>query len=349
MWLHELLDNEGSKCGFLSSREATVLSTEKEHRLLIELAECKERILRATRRPDGSEWGVSSSDAEFQRVVGDLARNGTTADPRTAAVRPLARRYQEIRATLAMANSRLVAHIAKRYANRGIPAADLIQDGFCGLLTAIDRFDPVNTTRLATYAVWWIRQSLQRAVAAGAYPVRLNPKQLRRLARAIPQSNELASGLPADVRPPDTARSPATWRELAVIRPRVSLDSACRFDDSTPLAEFLASARDQDREESEIVECLSSMIRILKPRERTVLKLRFGLDGEPRHSLSQVGKALDVSKERIRQIQQRALEKLRIAAGEQNDFDASRAEPLFAGPAGRRMHQAGLGEIVPRE
>jgi RNA polymerase sigma factor (sigma-70 family) len=349
MWLHNVLDNDGSQCCFLSSREATVLSTAKERGLLLELAECKERILRATRRPDGSEWGVSFSDAEFQRVVGDLARTGTTADPRTAAVRPLARRYQEIRAALAMANSRLVAHIAKRYANRGIPAADLIQEGFCGLLTAIDRFDPVNTTRLATYAVWWIRQAIQRAVAAGAYPVRLNPKQLRRLAQAIPQSAEIASGLPADVRPPDTARSSATWRELAAIRPRVSLDSPCRFDDSTPLAELLASERDQDQEESETVECLGTMIRILKPREQTVLKLRFGLDGEPRHSLSQVSKVLDVSKERIRQIQQRALEKLRIAADEQNDFDASRAEPSFAGSAGSRLHQAGLGEIVPRE
>ena len=69
---------------------------------------------------------------------------------------------------LAMANSRLVAYIARRYFNRGISPADLIQEGFCGLLEAIDRFDPINTTRLATYASWWIRQALQRAIANGA-------------------------------------------------------------------------------------------------------------------------------------------------------------------------------------
>ena len=83
-----------------------------------------------------------------------------------------------------MANVRLVAHVAKRYHDRGIPPGDLIQEGFCALLVAIDRFDVVNETRLATYAIWWIRQAIQRAVAGGAYPVRLNPRQLHQLAQA---------------------------------------------------------------------------------------------------------------------------------------------------------------------
>ena len=83
-----------------------------------------------------------------------------------------------------MANVRLVAHVAKRYHDRGIPPGDLIQEGFCALLVAIDRFDLVNETRLATYAIWWIRQAIQRAVAGGAYPVRLNPRQLHQLAQA---------------------------------------------------------------------------------------------------------------------------------------------------------------------
>ena len=78
---------------------------------------------------------------------------------------------------------RLVAHVAKRFRDRGIPYSDLLQEGFCGLLEAIDRFDLIHQTKLATYATWWIRQSMQRAVASGAYPVRLTPRHLRQLAQ----------------------------------------------------------------------------------------------------------------------------------------------------------------------
>ena len=94
-----------------------------------------------------------------------------------------------------MANVRLVAHVAKRYNDRGVSSADLVQEGFCGLLSAIDRFDTMNQTRLATYAIWWIRQAIQRAVAAGAYPVRLNPKQLHQLAQGQHHGRPRLSGI----------------------------------------------------------------------------------------------------------------------------------------------------------
>src|SRR5262249_24386679 len=156
----------------------------------------------------------SIADSEFQEVVRELASAGATPNPVTAALHPLAQRYQELRAALAMANSRLVAHVARRFVNRGIPTSDLIQEGFCGLLTAIDRFAPATPPRLATYAVWWIRQAMQRAVAANAYPVRLNPKQLQRLARAIDQTTAIPSGVPAKARSLDRDRSHANWKEL---------------------------------------------------------------------------------------------------------------------------------------
>ena len=181
MWTHEVLHNDGPGRWFLDAPEAEVLSREKERRMLLELADCTARLLQATRRPDGSEWGSTVGVAEFQRVVRELAGAGTTTDPHTAALRAVARRPQEIRTALSLANSRLVAHLAKRFSNRGIAITDLIQAGFCGLLMAIDRFDPSHTTRLANYAVWGIRQAMQRTIADGAYPVRLTPKQLQRL------------------------------------------------------------------------------------------------------------------------------------------------------------------------
>ncbi len=154
------------------------MTAARERELLLELADCRQTILRATRRPDGTEWDLTRPDAEFRRAVRGLMDDGTVGgdgsgdgdgdgdgdrgsdSPRTAAISHLARRYEEIRGLLAMANSRLVAYIARRYLNRGVSPADLMQEGFCGLLEAIDRFDPVNTTRLATYASWWIRQAL---------------------------------------------------------------------------------------------------------------------------------------------------------------------------------------------
>ena len=206
MRTQEVLDADGRRHWFLDTPEAQVMSA-AERELLLELAECRRDLLLATRRPDGSEWDLSRPDAEFRRAVRGLtdgdgpraARSGgrhrPPRRPDALAAPHLARRYEEIRVALAMANSRLVAYIARRYLNRGVSPADLLQEGFCGLLEAIDRFDPVNTTRLATYASWWIRQAIQRAIADGSYPVRLTPRQLRRLAQALPRNPGAAVGM----------------------------------------------------------------------------------------------------------------------------------------------------------
>src|SRR5262245_49841487 len=134
MWTHEVLHNDGPGRWFLDAPGAEVLSREHERRMSLALADCTARVLQATHRPDGSGWGSTVGDAEFQRVVCDLAGAGTTTDPQMAALRAVARRHREIRTALALANSRLVAHLAKRFSNRGIAIADLIQEGFCGLL-----------------------------------------------------------------------------------------------------------------------------------------------------------------------------------------------------------------------
>ncbi len=118
-----------------------------------------------------------------QALARYIAHTYTSRGPEQAALGVVHRRYCELRGKLALANLKLVAHVAKRFRDRGIPYSDLIQEGFCGLLEAIDRFDLAHQTKLATYATWWIRQSMQRAVAAGAYPVRLTPRHLRQLAQ----------------------------------------------------------------------------------------------------------------------------------------------------------------------
>jgi RNA polymerase primary sigma factor len=315
MWTpQEARNNDGPRRWFLDAPEAEVLSRAQERKMLLELADCTARLVQATRRRDGSAWGATGGDAEFQQVIRHLAGADTDTDPHAAELRAVARRHQQLRTALALANSRLVAHLAKQYRKPGIAISDLIQDGFCGLLMAIDRFDTANTTRLATYAVWWIRQEMQRTIAEGAYPVRLSPKQVQRLMRALRECPPMAAGLAAATPHPIGNRPASTLRDLAVLRSRVSLDAPCRRDDSTRLSDLLVTAREPDEDDGEAREFLHCLLRVLKPRELLVIKLRFGLDGQSRHSLSQIGQVLAISRERVRQIEERALQKLRFAA-----------------------------------
>jgi RNA polymerase primary sigma factor len=255
-----------------------------------------------------------TSHDEFQQLIRDLAeREVASLDRPAEALCRLARRYQEIRAKLALANVRLVAHVAKRYNDRGVPPADLIQEGFCALLVAIDRFDPINESRLATYAIWWIRQAIQRAVAGGAYPVRLNPRQLHQLALAQRNTREGGFDLERTLRSdrPQPGISPSIEQVFAATRPVLSLDAPTRFDGAATVGEFLIPPEREESEAEDAHLSVGDLMKTLAPREQLVITLRFGLGGESPHTLIEVSKLLGVSKERVRQIQNRAINKLR--------------------------------------
>jgi RNA polymerase primary sigma factor len=293
----------------LSRPDVQVLSAEEERALLLELDECKRLLLESDRTAD-REFG-SLNGEEIQEIVRELLKRSSPQVNEASPQVSLASRYNQIRTRLAMANLRLVAHVAKKYRNRGISNSDLLQEGFCGLLRAIDRFDPSRETRLASYAVWWIRQALQRAVAAGAYPVRLNPRHLQQLALGNP---ELATSRKPG-RKPRGMGSATTFRQIhTATRPSISLDANLRADEGSSLMSALTYPAHEEPPSAELDEYLVAMMKELKPREQVVLQLRFGLGGKECHSLSQVSEVLDVSKERIRQIQEGALAKLRSLA-----------------------------------
>jgi RNA polymerase primary sigma factor len=306
----------------LNCSDARVLSSVEERKLLVELVDCKHRILEALHRADDATWDEPVATTKFQQLIRDLAGPNEASLHRTAeAVRRLALRYHEIRSVLAMANVRLVAHVAKRYYDRRIPPGDLVQEGFCALLVAIDRFDVANQTRLATYAVWWIRQAIQRAVASGAYPVRLTPRHLHRLAQARGMTGGPDRNPKARSDAPSPAFSPTIEHVFAATRPVLSLDAPSRGRDSTSIGEFLVPANDDDDaqyDDEDDGRSVADLIKTLGPREQLVLKLRFGLGGESPRTLTQVSHVFGVSKERVRQIEARALAVLRtLSAGDE--------------------------------
>ncbi len=312
----------------LNCPEARVLRPHEERELLIELAECKNRILACISAGE-SDRGDRSRETSFQNLVRELASGAEVFDTALGALQPVAARYQQIRSTLALANVRLVAHVAKRYRARGVSPADLIQDGICSLLTAIDRFEIVNETRLATYAIWWIRQGIQRAIAAGAYPVRLSPRQLLRLAQfSMNKGNETwrrSGARRARFDSPESALSQTLERLLAATRPTLSLDAPSQADGVTAIADFLVPTEDDEPRTDENAESIGVLIEHLDPREQLVLTLRFGLKGSEQQTLVQVSRVLGVSKERVRQLEARALKKLRqISPGGRH---ANHAEP----------------------
>ncbi len=273
--------------------ETEVVGAKEERELLRALSDCRQTLahFRGVGSGDRSEDGREIPQSSH--AAGSEAQNETVW-----------RRYQELRSRLAMANLRLVAHVANRYRDRGVAYSDLLQEGFCGLLEAIDRFDLSYNTRLATYAMAWIRQALQRAIAASAYPVRLNPKHLRQLAL---YRSELSPTVPKPASRGITSSSETMQRILNATRPTVPLDSRDGRHGVTELAQperVFISASDAD-------ERLEGALGKLGPREQEILRLRFGLNGRAAHSLSQIGKSFGISRERVRQIEAGALRKLR--------------------------------------
>ena len=299
----------------LDSDDTRVLTTAEERELLQALGECKRKLAGALARI--KEANLPEGGDDPQTLAQYIAEFYTGDGPTEAHLGAVFRRYSELRGKLALANMRLVAHIAKRFRDRGIAYADLLQEGFCGLLEAIDRFDITRETKLATYATWWIRQAMQLAVASGAYPVRLSPRHLRQLAQNQDELDRTDARDRAGDGPADSTASPEMIHRIhTATRPTVSLDASLDAASSFTLLQTMCDPDGDRTEDVDLDETVTRLLQSLRPREQQVLALRFGLGGNPRLSLSQVGKVLEVSKERVRQIQDRAMEKLREAAEE---------------------------------
>jgi RNA polymerase primary sigma factor len=224
------------------------------------------------------------------------------------------------RRQLTEANLRLVVSMALRYMHRGVPIGDLIQEGNVGLLRAVQKFDWRHGFRFSTYAAWWIRQAIARALADDTRVIRI-PVHLVRVAGRVTRA---ASQLQQEYGRDPTAEEIGAVlglpgeqvRELLQLTPQmVSLDGTVGEDEDLPLAELVPDetmAGPEDVIEHQLLrDCIQQALLTLTPRERYVLKRRFGFEAEEESTFSEIGKEVGVSKERIRQIGVIALSKLR--------------------------------------
>jgi len=227
---------------------------------------------------------------------------------------------KKARELMIKANLRLVVKIARDYDGIGLPLLDLISEGNIGLMKAVERFDPKKGGKLSTYGSWWIKQSIKRALANQSKTIRLpvhlvdKISKMRRLAMRLqeelgrePSDEELADEL---------GMTPARVRQmrLAAIRP-ASLDAPIGDDESNFFSDVVedenAVSPYENLKDKTVTGMLQDMVKHLDPREATILRYRFGLDGGQEKTLEEVGEKFGVTRERVRQIQNLALRKLR--------------------------------------
>ena len=227
---------------------------------------------------------------------------------------------KKAREDMIKANLRLVVKIAHDYEGLGLPLLDLINEGNIGLMKAVERFDPAKGGKLSTYGSWWIKQSIKRALANQSKTIRLpvhlvdKISKMRRTAMRLqeefgrePTDDELGEEL-------GITASRVSQLRTAAIRP-ASLDAPIGDDESNNFAEVVqdenAFSPYEELEDKTVTRMLQEMIKTLDPREATILRYRFGLDGGPEKTLEEVGQKFGVTRERVRQIQNIALSKLR--------------------------------------
>ena len=264
--------------------------------------------------------GISIDDhvKMYLKEIGKV--NLLDADEETELARRMTEGDEEAKKKLAEANLRLVVSIAKRYVGRGMLFLDLIQEGNLGLIKAVDKFDYSKGYKFSTYATWWIRQAITRAIADQARTIRIPVHMVETINKLVRVSRQLVQELGREPTHEELAKelgmSIEKVREISKISQEpVSLETPIGEEEDSHLGDFIpdddAPAPAEAASFVMLKEQLVDVLKTLTPREEKVLKLRFGLEDGRQRTLEEVGKEFNVTRERIRQIEAKALRKLR--------------------------------------
>ena len=254
----------------------------------------------------------------YLREIGKISL--ITADEEVSLAKRIEKGDKSAKDALAEANMRLVVSIAKKYIGRGLDLLDLIQEGNTGLLRAVEKFDYHKGFKFSTYATWWIRQAITRAIADQARVIRIPVHMVETINKLIRTQRRLTQELGREPLPEELAAEMEIDVDkvnhiLKISQDTTSLDAAVGEDEDSSLGDFIQDEDNVSPEEAATYELLKEHIdetlELLTPREHKILRMRFGLEDGRSHTLEEVGQEFGVTRERIRQIEAKALTKLR--------------------------------------
>jgi RNA polymerase primary sigma factor len=265
-----------------------------------------------------SKEGLDDPVRMYLREIGKVPL--LTAEEEIELAKKIEKKDEEAKNKLAEANLRLVVSIAKRYIGRGLTLLDLIQEGNIGLLKAVEKYDWRRGYKFSTYATWWIRQAITRAIADQARTIRIPVHMVETINKMIRVQRKLVQDLGREPLPEEIANEmqlpvDKIQHVLKISQETISLEAPVGEEEDSQLGDLLPDEQSLSPEEAATYELLKGHIKevlfYLSPREQKILRMRFGLDDGRGHTLEEVGQEFGVTRERIRQIEAKALSRLK--------------------------------------